>query len=189
MGLEVTPVAGRADLRAFIDLPFRLYDTAPLWVPPLRFDIKDRLDRAKNPFFEHAEAEYFLARRDGRVVGRISAQVDQNFNAFQDNDWGLFGWFDCEDDQEAARALVDAAAEWLTARGRDRMVGPMSFTTNDEGMGTLVDGFDRLPTILNQWNFTYEGPLLESAGLVKAMDVNMWELYVTGRERVHQAIW
>ncbi|HEY8866355.1 MAG TPA: hypothetical protein VIM22_05425, partial [Solirubrobacteraceae bacterium] len=108
MGLEISPVAGRADLRAFIDLPYRLYSEAPLWVPPLRFDVKHRLDRSKNPFFEHAEAELYLARRDGRVVGRISAQVDRNFNEFQGNDWGLFGWFCAQDDPEAAKGLVDA---------------------------------------------------------------------------------
>ncbi len=189
MGLEISPVAGRADLRAFIDLPYRLYSEAPLWVPPLRFDVKHRLDRSKNPFFEHAEAELYLARRDGRVVGRISAQVDRNFNEFQGNDWGLFGWFCAQDDPEAAKGLVDAAAQWLAARGRDRMVGPMSFNTNDEGLGTMVEGFERLPTILNQWNPPGEGPLLEGTGLTKAMDINMWELRVTGRDKVHQAIW
>ena len=72
-------------------------------------DLKKRLDQKKNPFFKHAEAQYFLAWRDGRPVGRISAHIDRNFNEFQDNDWGLFGWFECEDDPEAARALLDAA--------------------------------------------------------------------------------
>ncbi|HEY5342686.1 MAG TPA: hypothetical protein VIJ66_03400, partial [Solirubrobacteraceae bacterium] len=71
---------------------------------------------------------YFLAYRDGRPVGRISAHVDRNFNEFQDNEWGLFGWFECEDDADAARALLDAAEGWLRGRGRDRMVGPMDFS-------------------------------------------------------------
>jgi hypothetical protein len=95
--------------------------------------------RRKNPFFKHADAQYFLACRDGQAVGRISAHVDHNLNEFQDNAWGLFGWFECEDDPEAARALLHAAESWLRERGRDRMVGGMDFTTNDE-CGLLIEG-------------------------------------------------
>src|SRR5918992_538765 len=90
------------------------------------------LNRWRNPFFRHAEAEYFLAWRDGRPVGRITAHVDRRLNEFQDNDWGLFGFFESEDDPELAAALVESAGEWLAERGRDRMVGPMDFTTNHE---------------------------------------------------------
>ena len=90
----VTPVSGRSDLREFIMLPFRLYEGVDQWVPPLISERKRHLDREHNPFFDHADAEYFLARRDGRVVGRITAQVDQRFNEFQDNDWGQFGFFE-----------------------------------------------------------------------------------------------
>jgi GNAT superfamily N-acetyltransferase len=188
VALEIHPVTSRRDLREFVELPYRLYDNDPYWVPPLRFDVKKRLDRAKNPFFRHAEAEYFLARRDGRPVGRISAHVDENFNRFQDNDWGLFGWLEAAEDPEAVAGLLDAAERWLRARGRDRMVGPFDFTTNDP-CGVLVDGFDRLPTILNPWTKPYYPGLLDGAGLEKAMDLLMWELHIEGRERVHQAIW
>jgi GNAT superfamily N-acetyltransferase len=151
-------------------------------------DLRKRLDRGRNPFFEHAEAEYFLAWRDGRPVGRITAQVDRNLNEFQGNEWGLFGFFECEDDPEAAGALLDAAADWLRRRGRDRMVGPMDFTTNDE-CGLLVEGHDRPPIIFTPWQHPYYQGLLEGAGLTKAMDTFMWELYVDKRERVHPAIW
>src|SRR5919109_4776477 len=105
MSLEVRPVHSRGDLMRFIKLPWRLYRNAPLWVPPLVSERRRHLDRERNPFFEHAEAEYFLALRDGRPVGRISAHIDRNLNEFQGNDWGLFGWFECEDDPEAAAAL------------------------------------------------------------------------------------
>jgi GNAT superfamily N-acetyltransferase len=169
-------------------LPWRLYRNEPQWVPPLLMELRKRLDRERNPFFEHAEAEYFLAWRDGRPVGRITAQVDRNLNEFQGNDWGLFGFFECEDDPEAAAALLDAAAGWLRQRGRDRMVGPMDFTTNDE-CGLLVEGHDRPPIILTPWQHPYYEGLLEGAGLTKAMDTFMWELYVDKRERVHPAIW
>ena len=188
MAVEIRPVASRRDLRAFVKLPWRLYRNEPTWVPPLVSDRMRFLDRRRNPFFEHAEAEYFLAYRDGRPVGRITAQVDRNFNEFQGNDWGMFGFFECEDDPEATRSLLVAAEAWLRERGRDRMVGPMDFTTNDE-CGVLVEGFDRPPMILSNWTHRYYPALLEGAGLAKAKDLYMWELRIEGRDNVHPAIW
>jgi GNAT superfamily N-acetyltransferase len=188
VSVEIRPVASRRDMNAFVSLPWRLYSNEPHWVPPLRFELKRRLDRGRNPFFRHAEAEYFLARRDGRVVGRISAHYDRHLNEFQGNDWGLFGFFECEDDPEAAKALLDAAETWLRARGRDRMVGPMDFTMNDE-CGVLVEGFERPPIILTNWTHPYYPALLEGAGMAKAMDTLMWELRISGRDKVHPAIW
>src|SRR3954452_3596082 len=164
--VEIRPARSKADINAFLKLPFRLYEGDPHWVPPLLFERRQFLDRAKNPFFEHAEAESFLAYRDGRVVGRATAQVDFGFQQFQDNKWGQFGFFECEDDPEAARALIDTAEGWVTARGCDRLVGPFDFTTNDE-CGVLVDGFDRDPIILTNWTHRYYPQLLESTGLTK----------------------
>jgi GNAT superfamily N-acetyltransferase len=188
MSIEVRPVASRRELTTFVKLPRRLYRNEPLWVPPLTFERRQFLDRRKNPFFKHAEAEYFLAWRDGRAVGRITAQVDHHFNEFQGNDWGMFGFFECEDDQEVADALLAAAERWLRERGRDRMVGPMNFTTNDE-CGVLVDGFEEPPSILTDWTHRYYPKLLEGAGVVKAMDLYMWDLNVSQRDEVHPAIW
>jgi len=187
VSVQIRRVVTRRDLRAFVELPRGVHRNHPLWVPPLKFDVRRRLDRNRNPFFEHAEAEYFLAMRDGRPVGRISAHVDHNLNAFQDNEWGLFGWFDAYDDPEATRALLDTAEGWLRERDRERMVGPMSFTTNDP-CGVLVDGFERLPVVLNQWDPPYYGRLLGGAGLTKAMDACMWTLHVAERDKVHPAI-
>jgi GNAT superfamily N-acetyltransferase len=173
----------------FIKLPWRLYRNEPNWVAPLLSDLKEQLDRSRNPFFEHAEAEYFLAWRDGRAVGRISAHVDRHLQEFQDNDWGLWGWFECEQDPEAARALLDAAESWLRAHGAGTMIGPMSFTTNDEA-GLMVEGFESPPLILNPWHHRYYQSLLEDdIGLVKVMDMYMWSLDVSGRDKVHPAIW
>ena len=188
MSVEIRHVATRRDLNTFVHLPWAIYRNHPLWVPPLKFDVRNRLDRAKNPFFEHAEAEYFLAFRDGDPVGRITAHYDQNFNRFQHNEWGMFGWFEARDDPLVAGALLDAAEEWLRDRKRDRMVGPLSFSTNDQDAGLLVDGFDREPLILNQWTQPYYPALLEGAGLTKAMDLYMWELWVDDRASVHPAI-
>jgi GNAT superfamily N-acetyltransferase len=188
VSVEIRRVASRRDRNEFVNLPYRLYSGESNWVPPLRFERKRIIDPRRNPFFEHADVELFLARRDGRVVGRISAHVDRNLNEFQDNRWGLFGFFECEDDSEAARGLLDAADAWLRERGRDRMVGPMDFTTNDE-CGLLVEGHDLVPIILTPWQFPYYQRLFDEAGLTKAMDTLMWNLHVSGRERVHQAIW
>ena len=189
MSVEIRRVEGKGDRRQFLDLPYRLYATEKRWVPPLRMERKEHLDPAKNPFFEHAEVQFFLALRDGRVVGRISAHIDRNLNEFQDNRWGLFGFFECEDDPEAARALVDAAEAWLRERGRDRMVGPMDYTTNDE-CGVLIEGHERPPIILCPWQHPYYQRLLEEAcGLAKAMDLLMWELHISDKSKVHHSIW
>jgi len=183
MSIEVRPVHSQSDLMRFIKLPWRLYRNSPRWVPPLISERKHHLDRDKNPFFQHAEAEYFLAWRDGEPVGRISAHVDQRFNEFQKNDWGLWGFFESEDDPEIANALLSTAEQWLRERGRDNMVGPMDFTTNHE-CGLLVDGFERPPQILENWHHPYYGALIEGYGLSKVMDLYKWELRIADRESV-----
>jgi hypothetical protein len=117
-------VTRRRELSRFIKLPFRLYASAPNWVPPLIAERKRHLDRGKNPFFEHAEAEYFLAWRGDEPIGRISAHVDERLNGFQRNEWGLFGFFECEDDPEVAAALFDTAEAWLAEHGGARAAPP-----------------------------------------------------------------
>jgi GNAT superfamily N-acetyltransferase len=187
-GLEVRPVHSKGDLRRFIKLPFRLYASEPNWVPPLIFERKQFLDRGKNPWFKHAKAEYFMAWRGDRVVGRITAQVDANYQAFHEDRCGQFGFFECEDDQEAATALVTAATDWLRAEGCTEFFGPCDFTTNDE-CGVLIEGHERTPLILSPWTHPYYTRLLEGAGLSKQMDLLMWELHISDREKVHPAIW
>ncbi|HEX2702058.1 MAG TPA: hypothetical protein VHM72_01320, partial [Solirubrobacteraceae bacterium] len=188
MSVEIRPVASGRDLRRFIHLPFALYRNEPRWIAPLLVDVRKRLDRQRNPFFEHAEAEYFLAWRGDQVVGRVSAHIDRRFNEFQMNDWGLFGFFECENSQQTAHELLAAAEHWLRERGRGRMVGPMDFTTNDE-CGLLVEGHERPPMILSSWHHPYYQTLLETEGLEKVMDLLMWSLHISGRGRVRDAIW
>src|SRR5215212_5555421 len=180
--IEVKPVRSRRDLKRFIKLPWRIYRNAENWVPPLVMERNRHLDRDENPFFEHAEAEYFLAWRDGEAVGRITAHVDHRFNEFQDNEWGMFGFFEAEDDQEIATALLETAEGWLRERGRDRMVGPMDFTTNHE-VGLLVEGHDRPPQILENWHHPYYKALIEAYGLTKVMDLQKWYLDEGDREQ------
>jgi GNAT superfamily N-acetyltransferase len=188
VSVEVKAVSGGRDLRAFIDLPFRLHANHPLWVPPLRLERRIFLNRRMNAFFSHGEAEYFLARRDGRVVGRISAQVNHAFNDHRGSRWGWFGFLEFERDPEALQALLGAAAGWLRERGQERMVGPASFAMNDES-GVLVEGYDLRPMILQPWNPPYYAELLEQAGMAKAIDLLMWKLEVEDRSAVLPVIW
>jgi GNAT superfamily N-acetyltransferase len=144
-------------------------------VPPLISERRDFLNRDKNPFFDHAQAEYLIAERDGEVVGRITAQVDERWTQHNGGNDGMFGFFDCERDLETASALVEAASAWLRRRGRERMLGPMDFTTNDE-CGLLIEGFDLAPFVLEPWHPPYYEELLEGIGMTKTMDLLMWRL-------------
>jgi GNAT superfamily N-acetyltransferase len=180
VSVDVRPVGSRRELREFIELPFRLHSTSP-WVPPLRIERRLFLSHRFNAFFKHGDSELFLARREGRVVGRLSAQYDEAFNAHHGNDWGQFGFLELEDDPEILPPLLDAARDWLRGRGRDHMIGPMDFTINDES-GVMVEGFEREPMIKMPWHPPYYQRLCEEAGLTKAMDLLMWELDISDRE-------
>jgi GNAT superfamily N-acetyltransferase len=187
VAVEVRAVSSGRDLKRFIDLPFRLHANHPLWVPPLKLERRLFLNRRLNAFFSHGEAEYLLALRDGRVVGRASAHINHAFNDYQHKRWGWFGFFELEDDAQVAQALLDAAEDWLRTRGCERMVGPADFTMNDES-GVLIDGFQLRPMIRQPWQPPYYQRLVEGAGMSKAMDLLMWNLEVADRARVLPAI-
>jgi GNAT superfamily N-acetyltransferase len=182
MAIEVRSVRGMRELREFVSLPYRLHADTP-WVPPLRLERYAFLNRRLNPYFKHGEAEYFLARRDGAVVGRITAQVDHAFNDFHGARWGMFGFLEFEDDQEVLDAMLVEAERWLRDRACERMVGPMDFQLNDES-GVLIDGFERRPMIKQPWHPPYYEDRCDAAGLAKAMDLFMWELYVSERDKM-----
>jgi hypothetical protein len=173
--VSIRPVRSRRELKRFVKVPFRLHRESEQWVPPLIFERMQFLDRRKNPWFEHGEAEYFLAERDGEPVGRITVQVDSRWDEYQGGKDAMFGFFEAAEDLEVVRALFDAAGEWALARGRERLLGPMDFTTNDE-IGILIEGFERQPMILEPWHPPYYQRLIEAEGFGKAMDVLMWEL-------------
>jgi GNAT superfamily N-acetyltransferase len=179
-GVEIRTVQGARPLKRFVDLPYRLHAGTP-WVPPLKLERMGFLNRKLNPYFKHGEAEYFLAWRDGRVVGRVSAQIDHAFNEFHASRWGMFGFLEMEDDPEVLRALLGAAAAWLRARGCERMVGPMDFSMNEES-GVLIEGHELEPLIRQPWHPPYYQRLCEEAGLVKAMDLYSWFLDISDRE-------
>ncbi len=183
MPIEVSVADGFDDIKQFVALPFALHAGTP-WIPPLKLERYAFLSRKLNAYFKHAEAQYFLARRDGVVVGRVTAQIDRGFNQFHQNRWGMFGFLEFEDDQEVLEALLGAAEGWLREHGCERMVGPMDFQLNDES-GVLIEGFELEPLIRQPWHPPYYQRRCEAAGLTKAMDLLSWDLSITDRERMN----
>jgi GNAT superfamily N-acetyltransferase len=167
---EIAPVRGRADLEAFVALPYGLHRGLAGWTPLLRRDVRATLDPGRNPFFDHAERELFLARRAGQVIGRVAAIHDRLHNETHGDRVGMFGFFECVDDPEVACALLEAAAAWLRARHRDAMRGPLNPSINDEA-GLLVDGFETPSVLMMPHNPRYYPALLERAGFSKAKDL------------------
>ena len=133
--LRVRAARDRRDLQRFIDLPYRLHARDPVWVPPLRRDVELLLSRTKNPFFEHAEAEYFLAELDGEVVGRIAAISNRLHNETHADRVGFFGFFESIDDQAVADGLLAAAGDWCRQNGHNVLRGPASFSTGVNSAG------------------------------------------------------
>src|ERR1700741_2594542 len=160
-------------LKPFVELAWTINGDDPNWVPPLRGDLKVLLDRGKHPFHQHADVAYFVAEREGRPVGRVAAIVNRLSNEFHGDRIGFFGLFECVDDAAVARALLDAAAAWLEARGMDTMRGPMNLSTNEElcSPGVLIDGFDTPPKVLMGHNPPYYGRLMDEAGVEKSKDL------------------
>jgi hypothetical protein len=177
--ISVRPVASKADLRAFLDLPFRLYAKDPSWVAPLYLERHEHLDPRKNPYFRHAEVSLFLAFRNGRPVGRISAQVCRLRGARYGDGVGQFGFLEAEDDPAVFEALLGAAASWLAARGLTRMQGPFNFSINDE-MGLLIEGFGTPPSMMMGHALPYYAQHLEQQGFAKAKDVIAYDFEDTG---------
>jgi GNAT superfamily N-acetyltransferase len=163
-------VESAGELSRFIELPYRLHRRDRTWVPPFKSEVRKLLDRRANPFFQHAEAEYFLAERDGQVVGRIAAIHNRLHNEIHEDRVGFFGFFECINDFTVAAPLLDAAAAWLRLRGLDTIRGPMSFSVNDE-CGLLISGFDAPNTLMMPHNPPYYLPLIETAGFTKARDL------------------
>src|SRR5215207_5737776 len=182
-GVEVRAVQSRRDWREFIELPYRLHATSEQWIPPVRLERRMFHSRRMNAYFKHAGAQEFLASRQGRVVGRISAQVDAAYDAQHGPGTGMFGFLELEDDGEVMGALLDAAKGWLAERGRTHMIGPMDYTMNDE-CGVLIEGFEREPMIKQPWHPPYYRQRVEEAGLDKAIDLYMWELEISDRAKI-----
>ncbi len=168
--VTVRAVDAPRDMKTFIRLPWKLYREDPLWVAPLLMDQKNLFDTSKNPFFRHARARHFLAWRDGRPVGRISAIVNDNYNRFQGEKTGFFGFFESINDPRVSRALFGEAEQWLREQGMERMRGPTNPDTNNT-LGLLVDSFDQSAVVYMPYNPSYYPALVEEAGLRKVKDL------------------
>ncbi len=167
--ITIVPVQGKKLLNRFIRLPERLHQDDPQYIAPLHMEREEALT-AKNPFFGHAEVQFWLAVRDGRDVGRISAQIDHQAQALRPDAPGLFGMIAAEDDPAIFKALLDTAENWLRVRGMKLMQGPFNLNINEE-TGLLVDGFDTPPMLLMGHDKPYIGARLEALGLRKEKDV------------------
>lgn len=181
-GITIRPVTTKADRKAFVDLPFRLYKDNPNWVPPLKDEAMGLITPGKNPFFEHAVAQLFLAERDGRVVGRISASIDHMWTPMPPeqgggSDMGNWGYLDAED-KSVGDALIAAAEGWLKSKGVTRSMGPISMSIWEEP-GLLIKGHDHPSTVMMGYDDAKYEAWVESWGYKTAKDLHTWELDIT----------
>lgn len=179
MALVLRPVVTATDRKRFVDLVWDVYRNDPAWVPPLKSEMLGLITAGKNPWFEHAEAAFWLAERDGRPVGRISAQIDRlvlEHMGAGTGQWGMFEVVDGED--EAGPALIATAEDWLRERGMTRALGPFSLSVWDE-VGLLVQGFDQQPTAMMGHHRPSYRASVEGAGYSKAKDLQTFELDIT----------
>ncbi len=181
--IQVTQHAPGGNLRPFIKAANEVFKGDPNWVRPLDFELKERLSPKKNPFFKRADVVLFTATKNGKIVGRCSAQIDHEHLRVWKDETGFFGFFDTIDDEEVGKALLAAAETWLRERGMKRMRGPLSLYANEE-IGILIDGFDSPPVLMMGHSRPYQARICEAAGLTKEKDLFCWRY---GRDMVFPA--
>ena len=176
MAIEIRELkqGDKKTLKDFLNVVDTIYASSPYYVRPLDFEISDRLDHKKNPFFEHADGAAWVAYRDGKAVGRVTAQIDQEHLKRYNDDVGTFGFFDTIDDTEVANALLAEAEAWCKARGSKLFRGPLSLSQNED-TGCLVEGFDDPPMVMMPYHNAYQGGLIEQAGIPKRKDYYSWK--------------
>lgn len=174
--IHIAKVKTKKDLKKFIHFPWKIYKDDPNWVPPLIMDMKEKLNKKKNPFFEHADMDLFLAYGDDELVGRVAAILDENHNKVHNEKIVFFGLYESINDLEVAESLLAKAAEWGRERGMEVLRGPMNLSMNDE-CAFLLEGFDSPPVIMMTYNPPYYLDLMERCGMVKAKD--LYAFYMT----------
>jgi hypothetical protein len=186
--IEVGPADSKADREAFLRLPWQLYEGDPAWIPNLLVLQRELISEKKNPFFDNGEAQLFLARKDGKVVGRISAQIDRRHNQHHGERTGFFGFFESTDDRTVAEALLGAAEKWLRERSMDTVRGPFSFSIDQE-LGLLVEGFEHPPMVDMTHALPFYAGLIEGRGYAKVMDLlaYRWDMQALP-ERIREPI-
>lgn len=179
--VDIVRVQTRSELKQFIDLPWHIYSSDCMWVPPLKRQVRRLLDTRKHPFWKFSKQILFLARRGAEVVGRVAGIIDNNHNRYHNENAGAWGFFECRNDQEAARRLLSAVEEWVRERGMTVLRGPLNPSTNYE-VGTLIEGFEYPPTIMMPWNYPYYPSLVEGCGFQKEKD--LLALKLTHQDRI-----
>jgi hypothetical protein len=169
-GIDIVAVKTKSELKDFIDLPWKIYAAYPKWVPPLKKDVLRLLDPARHPFWESAERDLFLARRGSETVGRIAGVIDHHYNQYSGEKMGIWGFFECADDPEAAAALFSSVETWVRQKGMTFLRGPLSPSTNYE-VGLLIEGFDYPPAVEMPYHPPYYSRLAEACGLAKEKDL------------------
>ncbi len=188
LAIETLDTRSAAHVKRFIRLPYRLYAATPQWVPLLDMDAREPLNRRKHPFYEHGAAEFFIAVREGRDLGRIAVLENRRYNEFRETKQAQFYFFECENDAEAAQALFECAFDWARARGLNKIIGPRGFGAYD-GYGLLIDGFQHRQMVMMNYNPAYYVALVEQNGFAKEVDfVSCYGKAETYRvpERVHR---
>jgi len=173
--IRIETVETKKALKKFIKFPWKVYQNDANWVPPLIMEVKDKLDRKRNPFFEHAEMSLFLAYKEGHIAGRIAAIIDANHNSRHKEKIVFFGMFECFDDSDVSKALLNSATAWGRERGMNVLRGPVNLSLNDE-CALLIEGFDSPPSIMMPYNPPYYMDLLERYGLSKARDLYAFQM-------------
>jgi hypothetical protein len=176
--ISIREVHSHSDLRAFLRLPFRLHLDHSLWVPPLMRDERDLFVRHKNPALNYCDLTLALARREERLCGRIAGIINHRYNRQRQERTARFGWFECQDDYEAAMGLLNFVCDWAKKKGMTRIVGPMGFTDQDPE-GLLIEGFDHEPTISTYANYPYMNQLVESCGFTKEVDYVVYKVLLS----------
>jgi len=174
--ISIQKVESNFEKNQFLKFPWKIYKDDPHWVPPLLFDVKNNLDKKKNPFYKHAKMEMWLAEKDGKTAGRIAAIVNYNHNKYYNDKIGFLGFFECINDKDVSRMLFDTASEFLKKNGMEVMRGPVNPSTNDE-CALLIDGFDSSPVVLMPYNPKYYAALIEDYGFGKAKDFYALVIY------------
>ena len=173
--ISIKKVENDYEKNQFIKFPWKIYENDAYWVPPLLFDVKNNLDKKKNPFYDHSKMEMWLAEKDGKLSGRIAAIVNDNHNKYYNDKVGFFGFFECVNDKDVSKLLFDTASEYLKENGMEVIRGPVNPSTNDE-CALLIDGFDSSPVMLMPYNPKYYVSLIEENGFEKAKD--LYALYI-----------
>lgn len=176
--VTVWQVQSKTDVERFVRLPWSLYQNDPVWVPPLLSDVRELLNPKKNPYFQHAKAAFFLAEKNGVLVGRISAQVCDLVQHHMGRGTGQWGLLELTNDAEVATALFQVAENWLRAQGMTRALGPFNMSVWDD-VGLLIDGFQYDPRLLTGHALPYYQHLVESCGHVKIRDLYNYDLDIT----------